>query len=183
MKCLSLWQPFASLMVAGKKRCETRSWQMLHRGPLLIHAAKRFQDDQSDLCFEEPFATVLREMGVMQDMPLTEMERAFGGVVTAKTVLTFALGAIIGRVDVVDCYATERVGCVADAAAVTPMRMPGDKLYVSATEYAFGDFSPGRFAFLCENPVQFAKPTPFKGCIGLFDVPDELVTREMRGEG
>src|SRR6266478_115294 len=40
MKALSLWQPWASLIYDGRKTIETRSWEMRHRGPLAIHAAK-----------------------------------------------------------------------------------------------------------------------------------------------
>lgn len=39
MKAISLWQPWASLMVSGLKKIETRSWATNYRGPLLIHAA------------------------------------------------------------------------------------------------------------------------------------------------
>ena len=39
MKTLSLTQPWASLVVSGAKRYETRSWRTNYRGPLAIHAA------------------------------------------------------------------------------------------------------------------------------------------------
>lgn len=41
MKALSLWQPWASLIADGRKKIETRYWQLLYRGPLAIHAAKK----------------------------------------------------------------------------------------------------------------------------------------------
>lgn len=41
MKALSLWQPWASLIYDERKSVETRSWEMLHRGPLAIHAAMK----------------------------------------------------------------------------------------------------------------------------------------------
>jgi activating signal cointegrator 1 len=40
MKTLSLLQPWASLVVSGIKRIETRSWSTRYRGPLLIHASQ-----------------------------------------------------------------------------------------------------------------------------------------------
>lgn len=40
MKALSLLQPWASLVAAGAKRYETRSWGTDYRGPLAIHASK-----------------------------------------------------------------------------------------------------------------------------------------------
>jgi hypothetical protein len=39
-KALSLLQPWASLVVTGAKKIETRSWNTAYRGPLLIHASK-----------------------------------------------------------------------------------------------------------------------------------------------
>lgn len=39
MKALSLLQPWASLVVMGVKKIETRSWRTAHRGELLIHAS------------------------------------------------------------------------------------------------------------------------------------------------
>ncbi len=47
MKCISLWQPWASHIAFGNKKIETRSWSTGYRGPLLIHAAKR-TDECSD---------------------------------------------------------------------------------------------------------------------------------------
>ena len=41
MKAITVWQPWASLLVSGRKRYETRSWATSYRGPIAIHAAKR----------------------------------------------------------------------------------------------------------------------------------------------
>lgn len=41
MRCISLWQPWASLIACGAKTIETRSWPTNYRGPLVIHAAKK----------------------------------------------------------------------------------------------------------------------------------------------
>ena len=48
MKALSLWQPWASAIALGLKRVETRSWSTRHRGPLAIHAAKKWGADERD---------------------------------------------------------------------------------------------------------------------------------------
>lgn len=42
MKALSLTQPWASLVVTGKKLVETRSWRTDHTGRIAIHAAKGY---------------------------------------------------------------------------------------------------------------------------------------------
>ena len=40
MKCLSVCQPFAELIVQGKKTIELRRWNTKFRGEFLVHAAK-----------------------------------------------------------------------------------------------------------------------------------------------
>jgi hypothetical protein len=47
MKAISLWQPWASLWVSGRKIHETRSWRTRHRGWLAVHAARRIEADLS----------------------------------------------------------------------------------------------------------------------------------------
>jgi hypothetical protein len=39
VRCISLWQPWASLMACGAKFVETRSWNTMARGEVWIHAA------------------------------------------------------------------------------------------------------------------------------------------------
>jgi hypothetical protein len=41
-RVLTIRQPWASLIALGHKTIETRSWSTPYRGPVLIHAAKRF---------------------------------------------------------------------------------------------------------------------------------------------
>lgn len=40
MRALTICQPYAELIARGIKRVENRTWEMLYRGPLLIHAGK-----------------------------------------------------------------------------------------------------------------------------------------------
>ncbi len=40
MKAISIWQPWASLIAAGGKEYETRSWKTSYRGPLAICSSK-----------------------------------------------------------------------------------------------------------------------------------------------
>ena len=48
LKALTLWQPWGELILTEAKRFETRSWSTNHRGPLLIHAAKRFKREERE---------------------------------------------------------------------------------------------------------------------------------------
>lgn len=169
MKALSLHQPWASLMASGHKRVETRSWALRHRGPLLIHAAKKWNPDLASIAAVAPFRAALEAAGIAFEATEEACERGWG----------MPFGAIIGRVDVVDCVCTENVPDeTPDIPGAYKLMMDG-LLHVSDVERAFGDYSPGRFAFVCENAVRFAKPIPYSGCVGLFDVPDELLKGVM----
>lgn len=48
MKAISLWQPWASAMALGLKRIETRHWSTNVRGPVAIHAAKRWTGEERE---------------------------------------------------------------------------------------------------------------------------------------
>lgn len=86
MKALSLWQPWASLWVSARKIHETRSWPTLYRGPLLVHAAKRFERE-----VDEDLAEILDD----------EFGPHWG--------LELPTGALLGIVTVEDCWRTEDV--------------------------------------------------------------------------
>ena len=85
MKAISLLQPWASLVVLGSKRTETRSWSTRYRGILAIHASAGFKRAERDLCCEVPFPEGLRNLRPA-DLPL---------------------GAIIGTCRLVACVRTD----------------------------------------------------------------------------
>jgi hypothetical protein len=45
MKCISLKQPYANLLVSGKKTIETRTWNTKFRGQFLVHASKTINEE------------------------------------------------------------------------------------------------------------------------------------------
>jgi hypothetical protein len=145
MKCLSLIQPWATLIILGAKRIETRSWHTSYRGPLLIHASQCKSFDA--LVEQEPFKSAIIE-GY--------------GVNHLKTVLPLPRGYILGAVNLDDCQPVERL-------AVT------ERFMENPNEQAFGDYSPGRFAWLLSNPQPLVSPIPYKGKLGIFEVPDEAL--------
>jgi len=55
IKAISLWQPWASLVIGGHKQFETRSWRTRYRGLLAIHAAR--SKAAGGLFEQEPFHT------------------------------------------------------------------------------------------------------------------------------
>lgn len=173
MKCISLWQPWATLMAIGAKRIETRSWPTRHRGPLAIHAAKKWTRELSELCATEHFSDALSppQMGT-HDLPF---------------------GKIIAVVDLVDCLGVARLERInqnrtpeLDAEISATLRFAGgyDEQTIAAAlesgmlterERAFGDYSPGRYGWLTENLRRLPEPVPYAGHQGLFDIPDALV--------
>jgi activating signal cointegrator 1 len=179
MKCLSLWQPWASLLVHGTKRVETRGWETKHRGPLLIHAAKQLNYEQGETCHREPFRSALMSLGMLTVGPPTEDLGPLADMVAQQSVLKVVLGAIVGRVNMVECYRTEDVDFDHSGLDVIPdhpvwQYAPG-KLRLWHEQKAFGDYGPGRWAWLCTDFEAFAKPIPYWGKQRLFEVPDELV--------
>jgi hypothetical protein len=75
MKTLSIRQPWAHLVVMGRKTIENRTWRTSYRGPLLVHAGGRWAD--------EPVERIERRhrIEIPRDLPL---------------------GGIVGIVDLVD---------------------------------------------------------------------------------
>ena len=58
MKCLSVSQPFAELIILGKKTIELRKWNTNYRGELLIHAPLKIRkDDAKRLKMDKKFVT------------------------------------------------------------------------------------------------------------------------------
>ena len=45
MKCLSVSQPYADLIVQGKKTIELRTWNTKYRGEFLVHAPSKIKKD------------------------------------------------------------------------------------------------------------------------------------------
>lgn len=90
MKCISLWQPWATLWVSGQKIHETRSWAMSHRGDLAVQASKKWTPELRAMCYRPEFLRALR--------------RNEGDATTAMFErLERSLGCIVGIVRVTDC--------------------------------------------------------------------------------
>src|SRR5579864_3867171 len=49
MKCLSVSQPYADLIISGKKTIELRTWNTKFRGEFLIHAPIKIKDNVCEI--------------------------------------------------------------------------------------------------------------------------------------
>jgi len=144
MKVLSLIQPWASLIALGEKKIETRSWKTDYRGPLLIHAGKKIDDD---ICRQYPFTDILAEYDLLfkDQMPT---------------------GVIIAKCNLVDCLKIENP--VYKDGLFRP-KLENGQLVDLHNEYLFGDYTPGRYAWLLENAEQLDNPIPAKGKLRLWE--------------
>jgi activating signal cointegrator 1 len=66
---LTIWQPYASLLMAGIKRYETRIWETKHRGEIVIHAAQRWHKDQIALVDTLRGMLPHEQLSVLDDLP------------------------------------------------------------------------------------------------------------------
>lgn len=141
IQAISLWQPWASLVAIGAKRIETRSWRTGYRGPLAIHAAKAFPKSARELCCEPIFSEAL-----------------FGpGKHCYTSTLDLPFGAVIATCRLADCL---KILKIKNGTVYLEKR---HIFSVKENEYAFGDYTPGRFAWILEDVTKLPEPIPAKG--------------------
>ena len=83
-KCLSMWQPWASLLIWGFKRFEGRSWDTNYRGPLWIHAGAK-----------EPDPELVKNIE-------TQYRRLYDGVDLPPFPSSYPTGCLLGVIDLQD---------------------------------------------------------------------------------
>lgn len=86
--CMSMHQPWASLLVNGIKQHEGRTWYTPYRGRLWIHAASKQPDD----------------------VDITEMEsfyKLFYSDKDIKCPSSYPTSCLLGYVDLVDCLSSD----------------------------------------------------------------------------
>ncbi len=173
MKAITLWQPWASLLVHGLKQIETRSWGTPCRGLLLIHAAKVWNPHLDVICRSEPFRSALESVGVaFPDPSGRKPDRRFRNPPKPNGL---PFGAIVGRVEVLDCVRVEPFRKSYERPETPMFVVPP---YPRDYEFSFGDFTPGQFAWFCVNATALETPIVCAGRQGLFDV-DESVLSEV----
>ena len=169
MKTLSLWQPWATLMVIGAKTIETRTPQSVfiknHRGALLIHATKTWQP--------RILRSLLHDAGDFREMRLALSEAGY------TNPSTLPLGAILGSICVFGCGAIKP----SDNKAGWKIVLPGTfatHMDVEPRDLPFGDFRDGRLGIISSHATRFETPIPATGKQGLWEFPDNLLPKEYR---
>lgn len=139
MKALSLMQPWATLVALGAKQIETRSWSTNYRGPLAIHASRRLLAENTRFCCKEPFHTAL-EAG----------EYRFDAA-SKHNPFHLPLGVVVAIVHLIDVQ------------PITLSNIP------SEPERSFGDYAPGRYAWILREISCLLEPIPARGSLGLWE--------------
>lgn len=134
MKTITLWQPWASLVAIGAKKIETRSWATNYRGPIAIHAAKK-----------DPHAIIRKLPTEIQQAVFESICKHYG--IQAGALLKMKTGAVIATCNLADCV------------LITPEFT--DTL--SEQEITFGDYTPGRWAWILEDVKPLDKSVPAVG--------------------
>jgi activating signal cointegrator 1 len=153
MKALTLTQPWATLVAIGAKRIETRSWSTSYRGPLAIHAAKGASKigwpHINHICrHTEPFKSILNlDRHPAEALPL---------------------GAIVAVCELIDCWPIVDDGeyqTVVDDGVLSFYHWHK----VDEPELSFGNYSPGRYAWLLADIHALPEPIPAKGALSLWE--------------
>jgi hypothetical protein len=157
-KVLTLTQPWATLVAIGAKRIETRSWSTSYRGPLLIHAAAGLGPVGGfkglvRQCRYDPFKSVLRDAGA-------------AGLIS-EYIDDYPRGAIVAVAELCYCQPMPDDGSIG-------WNFNGNEWVITDQERAFGDYTPGRFAWLLADVRPLATPIPAKGALGLWEWEGDL---------
>lgn len=163
MKALTLTQPWATLVAIGAKKIETRSWKTDYRGPLAIHAAQGFgkggKFEFLATCAEDPFKAVLypyfQSLGGKDELFPFELANVI------------PRGAIIATCELVHVKRLIRTSF--SSLPDEQYSWNGQRWDLSDQERAFGDYTPGRYAWLLGNIQKLENPIPAKGALSLWE--------------
>ena len=145
IKAITLWQPWASLVAVGAKKIETRSWGTKYRGPLAIHAAKLWNQELESYLSSWEFQTGLAPL---VGKPLDLLKYTWSGVEAEQ----LPRGVIVAICNLTDCIPTDNL-----------------TLEQIGTDFPFGNWARGRFAWMLADVRPLTTPISAKGKQGLWE--------------
>lgn len=149
--CISMHQPWATLLVHGFKRAEGRAWKHEHRGRLWIHAAAKPVDAGQIEWLEDQYRDLYENRGI----PIPKMPSEFGGYPTS---------ALLGCVDMEACWSKEEYAGVLES---TPSMPPED--------------NDCDFIFWCLRPRRLIVPLKMGGDNKIWRLPVPSTKAAQRG--
>ena len=128
MKAITIRQPWAQLIVEGKRPYEIRTWVIDCPQDILVHSSKKVD---TEAC---------QRLGI-DPSPLP-------------------IGSILGWVTVVEC-----------------IRFTEESwLRTRAEHLEWTAFDPNVYGWVLRDPRLLPHPVPWRGSLGLFDVPDDVIS-------
>ncbi len=182
MKAISLWQPWASLIACGAKPFETRSWappRSLIGQPIAIHAAKKVDKDAAAFATDLMYGQHKPGGFELADKLSASMKGTPDHLMGIFGHTTMPVGCVvcIVRLDAAFQVGESAEGTAVPAARVvrrlTSRAMP-DCFTVRYDD--FGNYEPGRWAWLLRDPRPLNPPFPIKGAQGFFELPAGWLT-------
>jgi hypothetical protein len=150
MKAITLWQPWASLVAKKYKKIETRSWYTSYRGPIAIHAAKTYPSWVK--CIFKWVADLLGE---------EKYEESFWYYLENKI---GPFGMVVATANLVDCLQIKEIH-----GRIWAVNLNGSSIHIQGNELEFGDYTPGRYAWILEDIQELPEPIPARGAQGLWN--------------
>lgn len=167
MKTLSTLQPWAALLGIGLKKIETRPRYTKYRGPLAIHASAGFPKAAKEACKNPVIFDELYQSGLIGfKKPEIICKHPKNEEVSYELEYKFPRGAVVSTCNLVLVLYIGEDGLYEYINAKVGKRVMS---LPSGNEYANGDYTPGRFALITENPLLLPEPIPAKGQLGLWN--------------
>lgn len=188
MRALTLWQPWASLIALGAKTIETRSWSTKYRGPIAIHAAARRSAPGT---YGEWHISGYRPEGWLREALSRSHATNSPIFPTQWEHHELHLGAIVAVaelwrvVPILDDHETTQDGSTfvrrerraISAEELWLYNFSSGRCMDITSQTPYGDFTPGRFAWLLTAVRPLPEPLPAKGRQGLWTLSDELAEK------
>lgn len=173
MKAIALHQPWASLIACGTKPFETRSWappRNLIGATIAICASKNTREGRDfaqDVMLDDGFGVIDRLEASWGNAP-AEIMGAFGRafmpigcvVCTARLAAAFQLGDPLGGSPVPAARIVRRLSASLETRG-----------HASVPYDDFGDYAPGRWAWLLRDVKPLKPPPRVVGRQGFFELP------------
>ncbi len=183
MKAISLWQPWASLIACGAKPYETRDWappRDLIGQTIAICAAKKIDKDAAQMAEELMYGQFDNHGGLAERLEASWGNEAISDDLMGKFgQALMPIGCVVctARLDAAFRMGGRAEGTAAPAANVieriTSREMP-DCFTVRYDD--FGNYEPGRWAWLLRDIKPLIPPPPVKGAQGFFNLPQGWLT-------
>ncbi len=157
MKAITLYEPYATLVALQEKKFETRPRNLHYRGVLAIHAAKTIPDRAMRVLRSGPCLATLKRRGIRIG-PL------------ARPDLWLPLGRVVAVCELIETFPITE----SETRAFVPV--PGVAAFEIKVvippplpERQWGDYTPGRYAYMLFNIKKLPEPIPARGLQGLWE--------------